>query len=161
VVLIAMRSLRMGPYRDPIRALVQCGTGDDVRRVIVDGRTVVEGGHVVRVDEGQVLAEAQREAERLWAEVREWHWEEQTADELSPPSLPGRAADLRVGRFPRVGEGRLAYSPFLLPGRSSNARSMNFQRPQARNTRYVRVPRTPWTSVCKPRSCASSARICS
>src|SRR5262245_9439955 len=94
VVLIAMRSLRMGPYRDPIRALVQCGTGDDVRRVIVDGRTVVEGGHVVGADAGQVLAEAQREAERLWAEVREWHWEGLTADEVSPPSFPDLELDL-------------------------------------------------------------------
>ena len=41
----------MGPYRDPIKALVQCGTGDDVDRVIVDGRTVVEDGRVVGVDE--------------------------------------------------------------------------------------------------------------
>jgi len=96
VVLIAMRSLRMGPYRDPIRALVQCGTGDDVRRVIVDGRTVVEGGHVVGVDEGQVLAEAQREAERLWAEVREWHWEGLSADEVSSPSFAALGADLRA-----------------------------------------------------------------
>jgi cytosine/adenosine deaminase-related metal-dependent hydrolase len=95
IVLIAMRTLRMGPYRDPIKALVQCGTGDDVRRVIVDGRTVVEGGHVVGVDETQVLADAQREAERLWAEVAEWHWQNLTAAELSPPSFPPLAADLQ------------------------------------------------------------------
>jgi cytosine/adenosine deaminase-related metal-dependent hydrolase len=95
IVLIDMRSLRVGPYRDPVKALVQCGTGDDVRRVIVDGRTVVEGGHVVGVDEAQVLADAQREAERLWAEVREWHWQKLTADELSPLSFPPLTEDLR------------------------------------------------------------------
>src|SRR5262247_270899 len=95
IVLVDMRSLRIGPYRDPIRALVQCGTGDDVRRVIIDGRTVVEGGHVIGVDEAQVLADAQREAERLWAEVPEWHWEKLTADQLSPPSFPPLAQDLR------------------------------------------------------------------
>jgi 5-methylthioadenosine/S-adenosylhomocysteine deaminase len=94
IVLIDMRSLRIGPYRDPIKALVQCGTGDDVRRVIVDGRTVVEGGLVVGVDEAQVLADAQREAERLWAEVPEWHWQKLSADELSPPSFPPLTADL-------------------------------------------------------------------
>ena len=88
IVLIDMRTLRMGPYRDPIKALVQCGTGDDVSRVIVDGRTVVEGGHVVGVDEAQVLADAQGEAERLWAEVPEWHWQKLSADELSPASFP-------------------------------------------------------------------------
>jgi cytosine/adenosine deaminase-related metal-dependent hydrolase len=95
IVLVDLRKLRIGPYRDPIRALVQCGTGDDVERVIVDGRTVVEEGHVLGVDEARVLAEAQREAERLWAEVPEWHWQKQTADELSPQSFPPLAADLR------------------------------------------------------------------
>ncbi len=90
-----MRKIRIGPYRDPIKALVQCGTSDDVSRVIVDGRTLVEGGHVVGVDEVQVLADAQREAERLWAEVPEWHWEKLTADELSPPSFPPLTTDLR------------------------------------------------------------------
>ncbi len=95
IVLIDLRKIRIGPYRDPIKALVQCGTSDDVSKVIVDGRTLVEGGHVVGVDEVQVLADAQREAERLWAEVPEWHWQKLTADELSPPSFPPLTTDLR------------------------------------------------------------------
>jgi 5-methylthioadenosine/S-adenosylhomocysteine deaminase len=95
LVLIDLRKIRIGPYRDSIKALVQCGTSDDVSRVIVDGRTVVEDGHVPGVDEAQVLADAQREAERLWAEVPEWHWQQLTADELSPPSFPPLTTDLR------------------------------------------------------------------
>src|SRR6266540_2034935 len=94
IVLIDMRSLRIGPYRDPIKALVQCGTGDDVDQVIVDGETVVEGGRVVGVDEVKLLAEAQAEAERLWRDVPEWHWQGLTADQLSPPSFPPLTADL-------------------------------------------------------------------
>ena len=94
VVLVSMRSFRMGPYRDPIKALVQCGTADDVDRVIVDGRTVVEDGRVVGVDEDALLAQAQAEAERLWATVPEWHWQGLTADQVSPPSFPPLAADL-------------------------------------------------------------------
>jgi cytosine/adenosine deaminase-related metal-dependent hydrolase len=94
IVLVDMRKLRIGPYRDPIKALVQCATGDDVATVIVDGRTVVEGGRVRGVDEGQLLADAQREADRLWAEVPEWHWQKMTADELSPPSFPPLTTDL-------------------------------------------------------------------
>ena len=94
VVLIDMRKIRIGPYRDPVKAFVQCGTSDDVHRVIVDGRTVVDNGHVLGVDEAQVLADAQREAERLWAEVPEWHWQQLTADQLSPPSFPPLTADL-------------------------------------------------------------------
>ncbi len=94
VVIVDMRKIRIGPYRDPIKALVQCGTSDDVERVIVDGRTVVEGGHVPGVDEAELLADAQREADRLWSEVPEWHWQKQTVEQLSPQSFPPLATDL-------------------------------------------------------------------
>ena len=86
--------LRIGPYRDPIRALVQCGTGDDVDRVLVDGREVVAGGRVLGVDERRLLADAQREAERLWASVPEWDWRHRTTEEFSPSSLPPLEEDL-------------------------------------------------------------------
>ncbi|PYM14025.1 MAG: amidohydrolase [Candidatus Rokuibacteriota bacterium] len=94
IVVVDLRKLRIGPYRDPIKALVQCATGDDVERVIVDGRTVVENGQVLGVDERQLLADAQREAERLWSTVPEWHWQKWTADELSPQSFSSLDRDL-------------------------------------------------------------------
>jgi cytosine/adenosine deaminase-related metal-dependent hydrolase len=94
LVLIDMCSFRIGPYRDPIRALVQCGTADDVDRVIVDGKTVVEDGHVIGLDEAALLAEAQAEADRLWSTVPEWHWQGLTAEQLSPPSFPALESDL-------------------------------------------------------------------
>ena len=94
VVIVDLAKLRIGPYRDPIRALVQCGTADDVAHVLVDGRTVVEGGRVVGVDERRLLADAQREAERLWGTVPEWHWQGRTAEELSPTSFPPLEKDL-------------------------------------------------------------------
>ncbi len=94
IVIVDMRKLHIGPYRDPIRALVNCATGADVDRVIVDGRSVVEDGHVVGIDEPRLLAEAQAEAERLWATVPEWHWQRQSADEFSPPSFPSLTRDL-------------------------------------------------------------------
>jgi len=94
IVLLEMRSFRMGPYRDPIKALVQCGTADDVDQVIVDGKTVVDGGRVVGLDEAALLAAAQAEAERLWNTVPEWHWQGLTADQLSPQSFPPLTTDL-------------------------------------------------------------------
>jgi 5-methylthioadenosine/S-adenosylhomocysteine deaminase len=94
IVLVDMRSFRMGPYRDPIKALVQCGTSDDVDQVIVDGKVVVEGGHLIGVDETKLLAEAQDEAERLWSTVPEWHWQGLTAEQLSPQSFPPLTTDL-------------------------------------------------------------------
>ena len=94
IVVVDMRSFRIGPYRDPIKALVQCGTADDVDRVIVDGRTVVEDGRVVGLDEAALLAAAQAEADRLWATVPEWHWQGLTAEQLSPQSFPALESDL-------------------------------------------------------------------
>jgi cytosine/adenosine deaminase-related metal-dependent hydrolase len=95
IVVVDMQSMRMGPYRDPIKALVNCGTGDDVETVIVDGRTVVEQHRVVGVDEDALRREAQREAERLWATVPEWHWQRLSTEQLSPMSFPPLEGDLR------------------------------------------------------------------
>lgn len=94
VVIVGLDKLRIGPYRDPVRALVQCGTGDDVDEVLVDGRAVVRGGRVVGVDEERLRADAQREAERLWASVPEWDWRRRSAEDFSPPSFPPLERDL-------------------------------------------------------------------
>lgn len=94
VVVVDLRKIRIGPYRDPVKAFVNCATTDDVEQVFVDGRAVLEGGRVGGVDEQALLAEAQAEAERLWATVPEWHWEKLTADQMSPPALPPLDKDL-------------------------------------------------------------------
>jgi hypothetical protein len=49
---------------------------------------------VVGIDERRLLADAQREAERLWASVPEWHWQKRTADEFAPSSFPPLDVDL-------------------------------------------------------------------
>jgi cytosine/adenosine deaminase-related metal-dependent hydrolase len=94
VVILDLRKMRIGPYRDPIKALVNCGTADDVDTVIVDGRTVVESGRVAGVDEEALRREAQQEAERLWATVPEWHWQHLTTEQFSPASFPALETDL-------------------------------------------------------------------
>lgn len=95
IVILDMRTLRIGPYRDPIKALVNCGTGDDVETVIVDGRTVVESGRVVAIDEEALRREAQQEAERLWTTLPEWHWQRLTTEQFSPTSFPALKRDLQ------------------------------------------------------------------
>lgn len=94
LVVVNLKKIRIGPYRDPIKALVNCATTDDVEQVFVDGRAVVEHGRVVGVDEAQLLAEAQEESERLWRTVPEWHWEKLGADALSPPTFAPLTEDL-------------------------------------------------------------------
>jgi cytosine/adenosine deaminase-related metal-dependent hydrolase len=101
VVIVDLRSLRIGPYRDPIKALVQCATGDDVQTVIVDGAVVVTDHHVVGVDEAALLAEAQKECERLWATVPEWDWQHRSVNEFSPMSFSALEEDLEKPDAPR------------------------------------------------------------
>jgi hypothetical protein len=78
----------VGPVRNPIRALLTCAVGDDLETVFVDGRVVVEAGRVVAVEEEDLLARTQAEAERLWATAPEWDWQGRDLDEISPPSFP-------------------------------------------------------------------------
>jgi cytosine/adenosine deaminase-related metal-dependent hydrolase len=101
VVIVNLRSLRIGPYRDPIKALVQCATGDDVETVIVDGVVVVKDRHVLGVDEAALLAEAQTECERLWATVPEWDWQRRSVEQFSPMSFGPLTADLGHGEEPQ------------------------------------------------------------
>jgi cytosine/adenosine deaminase-related metal-dependent hydrolase len=88
IAIINLQNLRIGPFRDPIRALVNCASSSDVETVIVDGQVVVEEGQVKGVDEAELLAEVNAEAEQQWASLPEFHWQGLSVDELSPPSFP-------------------------------------------------------------------------
>lgn len=88
IAIVDLSNLRIGPFHDPIRALVNCASSADVETVIVDGRVVVEGGRVKGVDEDALLAEVQAASERQWAALPEHHWQGLSVDEYSPPSFP-------------------------------------------------------------------------
>jgi cytosine/adenosine deaminase-related metal-dependent hydrolase len=80
-------TLRFGPVRDPIKSLIDCGIGDDVEMVIVDGRTCMENGQIPGVDFADLRARAQAAGERVWAGWANWDPHGRTADEMSPFSF--------------------------------------------------------------------------
>lgn len=80
--------MRYGPVRDPIKALVECGIGDDVETVIVDGIVRMEGRKIPGVDLGALRQRAQASAEEIWDRWQEWDTLERTAAEASPWSFP-------------------------------------------------------------------------
>jgi cytosine/adenosine deaminase-related metal-dependent hydrolase len=90
IIVVDLRHLHYGAVHDPIKALVECGTGRDVETVIVDGQVLVEGGRAVRVDEQALLRDVQAEGERLWSAIPQWHWTARPLDEIVPPSYPIR-----------------------------------------------------------------------
>src|SRR5690606_1171140 len=81
-------SLRFGPVRDPIKSLVECGIGDDVDTVIVNGRVCMEGGVIPGLDIDKLRDDAQRSGEEVWDSVQEWDPLGRTAEEASPWSFP-------------------------------------------------------------------------
>ena len=93
IAIIGLRapdSLRYGVIRDPISALVDCGIGDDVETVLVDGKVIMKDRVIPGVDMNELLDDAQVEAQRYWDKAGEWHPLGWTADEASPMSFPIR-----------------------------------------------------------------------
>ncbi len=81
-------TLRYGPVRDPIKSLVECGIGDDVETVIVDGVVRVEGRRIPGVDLEALRRNTQKAGEQAWAQLQEWDTLGRTAEEMSPWSFP-------------------------------------------------------------------------
>jgi 5-methylthioadenosine/S-adenosylhomocysteine deaminase len=80
-------TLRMGPVRDPVKTVVECGVGDDVDTVIVAGEIRMQGGRIPGVDLDALRARAQAAGERVWAN---WHKSDplgRTHEEAAPWSF--------------------------------------------------------------------------
>ncbi|MBI2225421.1 MAG: amidohydrolase family protein [Betaproteobacteria bacterium] len=86
--LTGRNSLRLGPVRDPVKSIVECGVGDDVDTVIVDGVVRMEGGVIPGVDFAALRSEAQQAGETVWNTVAEWDPLGRTAEQASPWSFP-------------------------------------------------------------------------
>ncbi|MGH7393123.1 MAG: amidohydrolase family protein, partial [Candidatus Rokuibacteriota bacterium] len=88
LVLWKTASWGMTPLRDPVKNIVYNATAEDVDRVWVDGRLVVDGGRVLAADERAILAALQAAGERMWPRMKDGDWARRSADELSPPTYP-------------------------------------------------------------------------
>jgi cytosine/adenosine deaminase-related metal-dependent hydrolase len=58
IVGVDLSGYHFGPVLDPVRALVSFGTGQDVARVYVNGRKIVDGGEVLNADKEALRAAA-------------------------------------------------------------------------------------------------------
>jgi cytosine/adenosine deaminase-related metal-dependent hydrolase len=97
IVLFDLHALHLGVIDDPIKALVHYANGVDTDTVIVDGRTVVEGGRVLGVSEHELLAASQQTWERYTAGLAARDPEGRSIDELYPWSYPVRRATADEG----------------------------------------------------------------
>jgi cytosine/adenosine deaminase-related metal-dependent hydrolase len=87
LVFIDLDNIRMRPLRDPIRSLVYASTEEDVDRVVVDGRTLVENGKVLGMDEHEIAEDMQKIGDNYIAGIPGRNKEGKTAEEISPLSF--------------------------------------------------------------------------
>jgi 5-methylthioadenosine/S-adenosylhomocysteine deaminase len=88
LVLWKARSWGMTPLRDPVKTIVYNAAAEDVDRVYVDGRVVVDGGKVLAAHENQIFAALQAGGERMWPRMRDVDRAGRSVDELSPQTYP-------------------------------------------------------------------------
>src|SRR5262244_762236 len=84
ILLIDLDHLGSAFYTDPIKALVDFGSGRDIDTVIVDGAVLVQGGRALRVDEAEVYERARAATHRFWQHVPSWHWGGSSIDQVIP-----------------------------------------------------------------------------
>jgi cytosine/adenosine deaminase-related metal-dependent hydrolase len=90
VVIINLRTTRYGPWRDPINALVEYGSGADVETVIVDGQIVIDNGRSTRIDEDELFVQANTAAQRAWDGWAARDWNGRSTEDITPPAFPIR-----------------------------------------------------------------------
>ena len=90
LVIIDLRTMRYGPVRDPINALVEYGSGADVETVIVNGAVVVEKGRSTKINDEELFAQAQAGANRAWDNWAARDWNGRTVEQINPPAFPTR-----------------------------------------------------------------------
>jgi cytosine/adenosine deaminase-related metal-dependent hydrolase len=88
IVCVDLRGAHYGAVRDPIKALVEYGSGSDIDTVIVAGRELISGGRALALDEASLLRQVQESGERAWAGVAEWRWNRASVDEIAPMTYP-------------------------------------------------------------------------
>jgi cytosine/adenosine deaminase-related metal-dependent hydrolase len=86
--LTGRNTLRYGPVRDPVKSVVECGVGDDIDTVIVDGKVAMEGGAIPGVDFARLRQDAQSAGEAIWDTLQEWDPLGRTHEDACPWCYP-------------------------------------------------------------------------
>lgn len=73
VVIVDFDRLRIGPFLDPIKAFIHCGSGEMVRHVFVNGCSVVEDFRLLAWDEHELMAGIHASTNRAWSRFAEFH----------------------------------------------------------------------------------------
>lgn len=86
IAVINMQTLNNVPCRDPVKALVNSATREDVTHVIVDGKLVIDEGKLLVIDEEKLVEQVQKTTQAIWDRIPENHYLGQHSDAVSPQS---------------------------------------------------------------------------
>jgi len=70
LITVSMSAARQTPLYDPVSHIVYVTRGDDVRTTVVNGKVLMRDRRVLTLDSASVIADANRQAERVRAAVR-------------------------------------------------------------------------------------------
>ena len=87
IVIADLTRPRVGPFLDPIKALIQCCDGEVIDTVIVAGRTLVEGGRLLVWDEAELLAGVRASTEVAWGRFERYWPDNVGIAEAFPPAF--------------------------------------------------------------------------
>ncbi len=88
IITVDFERLHIGPIVDPIKSLVHHASSRDIRHVIVDGKTLVDEGRLVGVDEEALVAAAQAPYDAFRHQFSRWDRGHRPPSALFPPALP-------------------------------------------------------------------------
>ena len=86
IAIINMETLNNVPCRDPVKALVNSATREDVTHVMVDGNLIIEDGELLVIDEAKLVSQVQKTTQAIWDRIPENHYLGQHSDVVSPQS---------------------------------------------------------------------------
>jgi cytosine/adenosine deaminase-related metal-dependent hydrolase len=87
IVIFSGDTMNMVPMRDPVKNIVYSAEMEDVEKVFIDGRMVVEEGRVLGADTQELNRRVQTAGETLWPRLSSHDWARRSVDELSPLSF--------------------------------------------------------------------------
>jgi 5-methylthioadenosine/S-adenosylhomocysteine deaminase len=86
LVIFSGESMNMVPLRDPVKNIVYYAETEDVKAVIVNGRTVLKDGKLPGMEIDDLNRQLQSAGETIWANVSPYDWARRSVDDLSPLS---------------------------------------------------------------------------
>jgi cytosine/adenosine deaminase-related metal-dependent hydrolase len=81
VIIVDLDDYNLVPTRDPIKVLVNCGSGCNVNTTIVNGEILMQDRKLLKISERKIIEEANITAKNVWKKAK-------NIDKLSPLSVP-------------------------------------------------------------------------